>query len=322
MIVSKTPLRVSFLGGGSDFRAHFQKHGGAVLSSTIDKYVYVTVSPSHDHRVHVHYTHIEVCDKSCEVKHDIVREALLQAGIESGIEIHTIADVPSTGTGLGSSSALAVGLVNALRRYLYGPQWMNSIASARLACEIEIDRLHKPIGEQDQYIAALGGVRLIEWDTEGDVSTKPYVSRYPPEYLTERVMLFDTGIVRDTETILTQQNAQVERNAVALKSLAQLARNGYERLREGYYDKFGLELDIAWRLKRDLASNISNSLIDSYYDTARRAGAWGGKICGAGGGGYLLLVAPPDRHDAIRNALGLREMKVKLGVEGSTVREV
>lgn len=319
MIVSKTPLRVSFLGGGSDFRAHFQKHGGAVLSSTIDKYVYVTASPSHDHRVHVHYSHIEVVEHARDVQHDIVREALLQAGIESGIEIHTIADVPSTGTGLGSSSALAVGLVNALNRYKRG-----SILSypllAKMACEIEIDRLHKPIGEQDQYIAAFGGAYLFEFNDGHKPQAKNVGSALWG--LEERILLFDTGIVRDANAILTQQNAQVEKNTKILNELALNARVGYDLLKQGHYEAFGVAMEKSWMLKRDLASNISNTVIDSYYGDACDAGAWGGKIAGAGGGGYLLLIAPPERHDAIRSALGLREMKVRLGVEGSQVREV
>lgn len=290
-----------------------------MLSAAIDKYVYVTVSPSFDGRVHLHYSKIEVVDDASELQHDIVRAALAQAGISRGIEIHTIADVTGEGTGLGSSSALAVGLVNALNRYKRG-----SILSfpllAKMACEIEIDRLHKPIGEQDQYIAAYGGMYLLEFGSSHNPKDKNVGSALWP--LEDYILLFDTGIARNANTILGEQNARVEHNAATLNTLAAYARSGYEKLKNNEYESFGKLMHMAWEFKRTLASNITNSLIDSHYDAARSAGAWGGKICGAGGGGYLLLIASPDAHSRIRSALALPEMRVRLGVEGSTVREI
>ncbi len=306
MIISRTPLRVSFFGGGSDLPAYYRRHGGAVLSTTIDKSVYVTVSRKFDAAVRVSYSRTEEVARAADVEHPLVREALGLLGIEGGIEITSVADIPARGTGLGSSSAFTVGLLNALHAY----QGRHAPA-ARLAeesCDIEIERCGEPIGKQDQYAAAFGGFNFIRFHADDRVEVTRLVC--PADVTAElqrRLLFFYTGVTRSASALLGVQSAAVASPgpvARATSELTCLAAQAFEAICKGDLDPLGPMLDAAWRLKRGLAPGVSTELIDQAYAAAIAAGAQGGKLLGAGGGGFLMFLAPPARHDAIRAALG------------------
>jgi D-glycero-alpha-D-manno-heptose-7-phosphate kinase len=322
MIISRTPLRVSFFGGGSDLPAYYRRHGGAVLSTAIDKSVYVTVSRKFDDAVRVSYSRTEEVARAADVEHPLVREALGLLGIEGGIEITSVADIPARGTGLGSSSAFTVGLLNALHAY----QGRHAPA-ARLAeesCEIEIGRCGEPIGKQDQYASAFGGFNFIRFHADDRVEVTKVVC--PAEVTAElqrRLIFFYTGVTRSASSLLSEQSAAVAKPGAASKAtgeLSCLAAQAFEAICKGDLDPLGPMLNAAWRLKKGLASGVSNGPIDAAYDAARAAGAEGGKLLGAGGGGFLMFLAPPERHDAMRAALSsLRETPFKFAPQGSSI---
>ena len=319
MIITQTPLRVSFFGGGTDFPAFYRTHGGAVLSAAIDKYVFVIVKQRFDDAIYLNYSRKEIVASVDEIRHDLVREAMRQTGVEQGIEITTLADVPSTGTGLGSSSSVLVGLLHAL--YVFQGTLVTAEQLAREACEIEVGRLGRPIGHQDQYIAAFGGLRLIEFGPEDRISANR--QEIPPEHrsrLQDRILLFYTDRSRNAETVLAEQRDRIPQQLDTLLELKAMAREAVDHLRAGDLDALGASLDAAWRLKKGLASQISDVHLDDIYARARAAGALGGKIAGAGGGGFLLLYVPPSRQDAVRAALApLRELPVAFEPDGSKV---
>ena len=322
MIISRTPLRVSFFGGGSDLPAYYRRHGGAVLSTTIDKSVYVTVSRKFDAAVRVSYARTEEVARAADVEHPLVREALGLLGIDGGVEITSVADIPARGTGLGSSSAFTVGLLNALHAYQgrHAP-------SARLAeecCHIEIERCGEPIGKQDQYAAAFGGFNYIRFHPDDRVEVTKMVC--PTEVTAElqrRLLFFYTGVTRSASSLLGEQSAAVAKPGAAASATGELtclAAQAFEAVCQGDIDPLGPMLDTAWRLKKGLAAGVSNGVIDAAYDAARTAGAEGGKLLGAGGGGFLMFLAPPARHDAIRAALGaLRETPFCFAAQGSSI---
>lgn len=320
MIISKTPFRISFLGGGTDLPVHYRRHGGAVLSTTIDKFMYVAVNPRFEDTIRVAYTRTEIVESLEELKHELVREALRLTGIGSGVEVVTIADVPA-GTGLGSSSSLTVGLLNAL--YAYRGMFVSRERLAREACEIEIDVLGHPIGKQDQYAAAYGGLNFIRFNPDDTVFVEPVICA--PEVkreLFESLLIFYTGIKRRAGTILAEQARRSGHREEALKRLAELADAGRRSLGEGDLEGFGRLLHEGWEIKRTLASGISRPEIDGWYRAAREAGALGGKILGAGGGGFLLLFCPPQDKDRVRarlSRLGLREFQVAYEPQGSRI---
>jgi D-glycero-alpha-D-manno-heptose-7-phosphate kinase len=322
MIISRTPLRVSFFGGGSDLPAYYRRHGGAVLSTTIDKSVYVTVSRKFDDAVRVSYSRTEEVARAADVQHPLVREALGLLGIEGGIEITSVADIPARGTGLGSSSSFTVGLLNALHAY----QGRHAAAGrlAEEACEIEIERCGEPIGKQDQYAAAFGGFNLIRFEPDGAVQVTKLVC--PPQTLAElrrRLLFFYTGVTRSASGLLAEQSANVGKPGAAenaTRELAGLATAAFETLCAGKLEPLGAMLDAGWRLKRGLGAGVSTPLVDDAYAAAIAAGAEGGKLLGAGGGGFLMFMAPPKRHDAIRAALGsLRETPFQFAAQGSKI---
>lgn len=305
MIISRTPLRISLAGGGSDLPAFSDREPGAVVSTTITRYVYITVNPKFDRRIRASYSETEIVDRVEDLRHELIREALRATGIDSAVEITSISDIPSRGTGLGSSSAYTVGVLNALhgfRGHLAGAERL-----AREACEIEIVRCGKPIGKQDQYIAAYGGLRFIQFNPDGTVFVDPILS--PPEArrrLADRLLLLYTGRTRRAEEILTEQAQRSATHAAtrdALRRMVGLARETREALAAGDLDAVGELLHANWTEKRRLASGISNLDLDRWYDAARAHGAIGGKVLGAGGGGFLLLYAPEDRHAEIRRVL-------------------
>jgi D-glycero-alpha-D-manno-heptose-7-phosphate kinase len=319
MIISQTPLRISLLGGGTDFREYFLQEGGCVLTSAIDKYIYVVIKERYDERIRVGYTKTELVDQVDQVEHDLVRESLRRTGISRQIEVATMADIPSEGSGLGSSSTVTVGLLNAM--YAYINQTQNAETLAQQACAIEIDTLHKPIGVQDQYIAAYGGQRFIRFCKSGCVEVEPLgLNESQTRRLNQNLMLFFTGVTRKAETILDEQRANMAQRTAVLRELSRLAQTGVACLRAGELDEIGHLLHEGWLLKKQMASRISSDTIDTLYACARRAGALGGKLAGAGGGGYLLLYCPRHKQDSVRAALAqLRELPFHLERDGSKV---
>jgi D-glycero-alpha-D-manno-heptose-7-phosphate kinase len=323
MIVTRTPLRISFAGGGTDMAAYYEQDDGIVLSTTITQYVYVTVkrhSNLFDEPIRVNYKVSEEVQSVDEIENNIVRECLRLLDVRPPIYISMVGDVPAS-TGLGGSSALTVGLLNAL--HAVKGERVSAGQLAEEACHIEIDVLSEPIGKQDQYAAAFGGLNVFTFRSDGTVSVRPKNLALPVRNkLFESLILFWTGNIRDTRAVLTEQRANVEAERGRLRRMSDQVVELETVLGTDLLDlvAFGRVLDEGWRLKRGLASGISSGVIDNLYERAIAAGAHGGRLCGAGGGGFLLFVAPPDRRNAIRQALiGLTELPVAHEVHGSHV---
>ncbi len=322
MIISRTPLRMSFAGGGSDLPAFYRREPGVVVSSAINKYIYITVNQKFDDKIRASYSVTEIVDSVAELKHELIREALRLVGVDGGIEITSISDIPSQGTGLGSSSAYTVGLLNAL--YAYLGQHAGAERLAREAAQIEIEICGKPIGKQDQYIAAYGGLQCLQFNPDQSVFVDPVIcSTETKQQLQHRLLLLYTGLTRSAEEILWEQQANTtddEERRKALRMMTQLARELREALQRNDLDGFGELLHQGWLEKKQLASGISTSQIDEWYERARRHGALGGKILGAGGGGFLLLYAPQQRHEAIVCALPeLKPTPFRFELQGSKI---
>lgn len=319
MIITQTPLRISFLGGGTDFREYYLREEGWVLSSAIDKYIYVIIKERYDDRIRVGYTRTELVDHIDELEHELVRESLRRTGIARGIEISTMADIPSEGSGLGSSSSVTVGLLNAMYAYLGTP--VDAETLARTACEIEIDVLGKPIGVQDQYIAAYGGQRFIRFCRDGKIQVDSLgLDEGGQRRLNQQLMLFFTGITRRSESVLGEQVQNIAARLDVLDGMKKLALEARFSLCNGEFEQLGRLLQEGWLLKKQMASRITNESIDEMYEAACQAGALGGKVTGAGGGGYLLLFCPRERQDNVRFALrNLPELPFHLGRDGSKV---
>jgi D-glycero-alpha-D-manno-heptose-7-phosphate kinase len=317
MIVIQTPLRISFFGGGTDFPSYFLEHGGCVLSSAIDKYIFVTIKKRFDKKLRVGYTRTEMVDDVSEIDHELIRESMILTNIREGVEITTMGDIPSQGSGLGSSSTVTVGSLHAM--YSFKGDMVSSECLAKQACEIEIDRLGKPIGIQDQYIAALGGLRFMEFDKKGEVrSEKISLSINNKRRLEENLLLFYTGTTRRSATILQEQKQNIKDRQSILHEMKQIAYTAREKMLAGDIDAIGNLLDESWQLKKRLASNISNGSIDDLYGKAMKAGALGGKVTGAGGGGFLLFYCKPEYKESLRFALGdLHELPFRLEPNGS-----
>lgn len=318
MIIVQTPLRVSFFGGGTDFPSYFLRDGGCVLSTAIDKHVYVTIKKRFDDLIRIGYTKTEIVESVDEIQHELIREAFRLTGLSKGVEITTMADIPA-GTGLGSSSTVTVGVLHAM--YAYQNKFIAPQELARQACQIEIDILHKPIGYQDQYIAALGNFRLIQFEKSSNVQSE--VISFSPSVkhrLNENLMLFYTGQKRAAESILSEQKENIQSNGKILNKLKDMAISAVEELQKGDIDCIGHMLNESWQLKKQLASGISNERIDKFYTKAMQSGALGGKLTGAGGGGFLLIYSPYEKRDSVRNALHeLREIPIRLEESGSKV---
>ena len=322
MIISRTPLRVSLVGGGTDLPEFYEEHGGAVVSTTVDKWVHVVVAKRFEGDVRVSYSRTEIVENASAVEHELVREAMHLTGVPRGVDIVTLADVPSRGTGLGSSSSVTVGLLNAL--YAFQGIYKSPLHLADEAARIEIEILGKPIGRQDQYAAAVGGFNFIEFlPRGGGVRVEPVVC--PPHVLKRlqrSLLLFYTGRQRAADGVLSEQRKAVQDgvSVEALKRMRDFAHELRERLAADDADALGRLLDENWQLKRTLAGGVTDSQVDAWYERALAAGALGGKILGAGGGGFLLVTAPPDRHDAVRAALSeLRELPLKFAARGTHI---
>jgi D-glycero-alpha-D-manno-heptose-7-phosphate kinase len=322
MIISKTPLRMSFVGGGSDLPAFYREHGGAVLSTAIDKYIYITVNKRFDDTCRISYSRTEEVPSADEVQHPLARECLKLAGCNGGVEVTSIADIPARGSGLGSSSSFVVGMLRAL--YAYAGRYVSADALARQACEIEIERCGEPIGKQDQYAAAFGGLNVIRFHPDGAVDVEPVVC--PPDVvkqLQSQLLIFYTGTTRSASALLAEQSRNVASDGEKQKTLLRmvaLVGEARRALQAGDLQAFGEILHENWILKASLARDISNPQIDDWYQQARHRGASGGKLLGAGGSGFLLIQAPVDRHPAITDALGhLRRIPMAFERGGSQI---
>jgi len=319
MIIVQTPLRVSFFGGGTDLRSFFAVEGGCVLSSAIDKYIFITIKKRFDQLLRIGYTRTEMVESVGEVQHELIREALRKTGISRGVEVTTMGDIPSAGSGLGSSSTVTVGALHAM--YAFLGEIVPAERLAREACEIEIDILGKPIGVQDQYIAAYGGLRFMEFTLAGQVLCERIdLGSDLLRRLNESLLLFFTGVTRQADSILGEQKRNIHDRMAILREMKQMAYTARDELQAGNLEALGRLLHEGWQLKKQLASQISNGAIDEMYQTARRAGALGGKITGAGGGGFLLLYCRPERREAVRDALKpLQELPFQLERDGTKV---
>jgi D-glycero-alpha-D-manno-heptose-7-phosphate kinase len=320
MIVSKTPLRMSFVGGGSDLPAFYADEIGAVLSPSIDKYMYIAVNRKFDGRIRVSYSKTEEVDRAAHVEHPLVREALAVAGIDGGIEIASMADIPSKGSGLGSSSTYTVGLLNAL--YAFRGRFASKDVLARQACEIEIERCGEPIGKQDQFAAAYGGLNLIRFHPDESVSVDPVICRSELlRRLQESTLVFFTGRTRSASAVLSEQSKKMRDSdrKQLVRQMVQLAFDMKRELESGSLDAFGEILDANWKLKRQLTQGISDQQIDAWYETGIRFGATGGKLLGAGNGGFMMFYAPPHAHDKISQALNLQRVQFNMERNGTQI---
>lgn len=322
MIVTKTPVRVSFLGGGSDLPNFYAEEDGGVVTTAINKYVYINVKKKFDDSLRLSYSVTETVDNTTEIKHDLVRAALEYFGIMKSIEITSISDLPSNGTGMGSSSAFLVGLLNAL--YCYTSRPVDKETLADRACMIELDLLKKPIGKQDQYIAAYGGFNYIAFHGNGSVTVEPILcSPETIKELEDNILLLYTGITRPADVILKQQSENTLTDShikASIREMVAMAKELRGNLSVGNLSDLGRMLHEAWMLKSKFTKNTTNGFIDECYATAKRSGALGGKLLGAGGGGFLLIYADPDVQERIKQAMpSLRALKISLGATGSSL---
>jgi D-glycero-alpha-D-manno-heptose-7-phosphate kinase len=310
---------VSFAGGGTDLPAFYEREAGAVLSVGVNHHMYVTVSPRFEKTTRVAYTRVEICETIDQIEHQLAREALRLTDLGPHLEITTVGDVPA-GTGMGSSSSLTVGLIQAL--FAYKGQVTSARYLAEESCRIEIDVLKKPIGRQDQYAAAFGGVNYMKFNPDHSVDVEPVPCRAETlRELEARTILLYTEKQRDADKILKAQSEGTVSRFEVLKQMRDLAATMRDTLTgKGDLDEFAGLLHEGWLLKRSLGFGISSGAIDEWYEAARRAGAQGGKLLGAGGGGFLLLMAPKERHEAIREACGRpREIRFEIDRRGSRV---
>jgi D-glycero-alpha-D-manno-heptose-7-phosphate kinase len=323
MIISRTPFRISFVGGGSDLSAQQKVQPGAVVSTTIDKYVYVVVNKRFDDTIRVSYTKTEIVDDFEQIQHELVREVMRLVGIYRGVEIVTVADIPA-GTGLGSSSSLTVGLLHAL--HTFSGKCPSAEQLAQEACKIEIDRLGKPIGKQDQYAAAYGGLNYIRFNCDGAVFLDPILcSEELKQHLDQHLIMFYTALQGQSDDILLQQRQAISNSKgkrKVLKEMAVLANLMMGALENKDFMQFGTLLHQNWELKKRANAKVSSPQIDRWYEEARQAGALGGKILGAGGRGFLLFYCRNGAQASVRKAMhncGLREVGFSLEAQGSKI---
>ena len=323
MIIARSPLRISLGGGGTDLPSYYREHEGFLIAAAIDKYVYVTINRPFNEGIYLKYSEIEHVKTVDEVSHNIIREALKLENLNTPqVEISSIADLPS-GTGLGSSGSFTTALLKAL--YAYRHRHINPEELAELACSIEIDRLQEPIGKQDQYIASVGGITCFAFHKDNSVTFAPLkISRETFNALEDNLLLFFTGFSRSASEILKDQHVKSQKNDTdMLNNLHFVKEIGYlskDALESGNTDKFGELMHQHWEHKKKRSGGMSNQNIDAWYETALKNGAIGGKVVGAGGGGFLMFMA----HDAakLRNAMtksGLQEVRFKFDFEGAKV---
>lgn len=324
MVISKTPLRMSFFGGGTDFKDYYEnsKFGyGATISTAVNMYLYITVNKRMDKKIRLVYQSGELVDSVDEIKHNIIRNALKIVGIENGIEIIYTADLPIAGVGIGmaSSSAMSVGLLNAL--HAFKGEYASPEQLAKEACKLEIEMMQQPIGIQDQYAVAYGGFNRYKFERDGNVVVEPVICDINVlNDLKSNLMLFFTGITRDSGTILGEQKKNINDKTKQLDKLVLAVDEAYQALQNKDIDHWGCMLDETWKTKKQLASKIANPIIDKMYNDAISAGALGGKVLGAGSGGFLLLYVPKCAKDDVRKALkNYDEVKFDFSCYGSQI---
>ena len=304
MVITRTPLRISFVGGGSDMECFYSEDAGAVVSATISKYIYINVNKLFNKKIRASYSVTEEVSRPAEIAHPLIRSALKMYGIENSIEISSMADIPK-GTGLGSSSAFTVGLIKALSAYL--KKEIDPGELAQKACDIEINMCGEPIGKQDQYSAATGGFNQFTFNKNGTVTSESiFCDPVNISKIENHILLFYTGISRKSSEVLRAQKLKIESNGEAFEAISKmkgLCAPFISALKESNLPKMGEILHENWVLKRSVDKLISNPQIDSWYQLARDEGAYGGKLLGAGNGGFLMFLASPDRHQAIKNKL-------------------
>ena len=321
MIISKTPLRMSWVGGGSDMAAFYKEEIGAVISTSIDKYVYIALNPKFDGKIRLNYSKTESVDIVDAIEHNIFRETLIHTGVLGGIEIASMADIPSKGSGLGSSSSFTVGLLNAL--YAYKNQFVSKADLAKEACEIEIEKCGEPIGKQDQYAAAFGGINLIKFHSNELVSVDPIIC--PPELvqkIEDYTLIFYTGITRSASAILATQSKNLAKSnkKSLMRRMVELVFELKRELESNSIQNFGEILHENWLLKTQITNSVTNSQIDEWYKIGLKHGALGGKLLGAGNGGFIMFFAPPEKHLNIEQALrGLEKINFKFENSGSQI---
>lgn len=319
MIITKTPFRISFAGGGSDMADFYRKHGGCVLSTSINRYMYLSLHPYFDNKkTALKYSQTEIVSDLNEINHSIFRAVLNDKKIE-GVEISSTADVPS-GTGLGSSSSFTVGLLHTL--YCYKGKYVSKAKLAEEACRVEIEKIGNPIGKQDQYAAAFGGLNFISFHQDDTVSVEPVITMAETLCdLQENLVMFYTGITHDANAILAEQKKNIAQQDKTknLIQMCQLARDMKHSLETNVLSDFGEILNEGWQRKRELSGGISNPEIDELYETALQNGATGGKLLGAGGGGFLLFYCPKDKQERLKNQLRLKPFPFSFEHDGSSV---
>lgn len=318
MIITKTPFRASLAGGGTDMADYYRTGYGAVVSAAINKYMYITVNRRFEDNIRVSYSETEIVDEVEELRHELVKECLKMTGVKKGIEITSIADVPA-GTGLGSSSCFTVGLLNAL--FTYTGLSLSSEELARCACEIEIQILKHPIGKQDQYACACGGLNYFRFNQDETVTRQPILlDEWNTRKMGRKLMMFYTGLNRSADRILEDQKARTGKNLELLNEMRDQAdRTRDILLEQGFVSELGRILHEGWLKKQRLADSIGNERIREAYEKALAAGAIGGKLLGAGGGGFLLFYCDEDRQGEVSRAVGLREVEFRLSPYGSRV---
>ena len=322
MIISRTPLRMSFVGGGSDLTSFYQDEPGAVVSTTIKRYIYITVNDRFESGIRLGYSKTEIIQRVEDIQHKLIRAVLKKLSIDGGIEITTMADVPSHGTGLGSSSSFTVGLLNAM--HTYKNEFSSAESLAQESCEIEIVYCKDPIGKQDQYIAAYGGLKFIQFNPDESVYIDPIICLQETiDHLQNNLLVFYTGHTRNAAEILKVQIENIKSDSnkkSVLKKMVKLAFNLKEELQNNRLDAFGEILHENWVLKTQLATGITNPEINEWYEKARNAGALGGKLLGAGGGGFMIFYAAQEKHNCIIRALhGLRKVDMPFEKQGSKI---
>jgi D-glycero-alpha-D-manno-heptose-7-phosphate kinase len=323
MLITRSPLRISLGGGGTDLPSYYQDHGGFLIAAAIDKYVWVTMSRPFVPGVFLKYSQLEHVDKIADIEHPIIREAFQMMGITNPQhEITTLADIPA-GTGLGSSGSFTTALLRAM--YSFERRLLLPGDLARLACELEIDRLQRPVGKQDQYIAAYGGITCFEFEKNGDVRAEPLnLSQSTLHELEDHLLLFFTGFSRSASDILKDQDQKTKQADTKMiegmhyvKELGHRSRKAFE---EGKLGTFGEIMHEHWENKRKRSTGMSNPKIDEWYELGRKAGAIGGKLVGAGGGGFLMFYAPePQKVRSAMAAAGLEEVRFRFDFDGTRV---
>jgi D-glycero-alpha-D-manno-heptose-7-phosphate kinase len=319
MIISRTPLRITFLGGGTDLKEFFQDEQGCVVNAAINKCVYIAIHEYFDDSIQVKYSKTELVDNVEDIQHPLFREAMKLTGVTKGVEIASFADIPSRGSGLGSSSSFLVGLLNALWTYKGENKTPKELAEA--ACKIEREILKEHGGYQDQYITAFGNMQFIQFNTDNSIMINPInISTENKQLLEKRLLVFYTGITRNSHDIQKQVHGNKEKNKETLQKIKQLTLELKQELENGNLDAFGELLNQGWELKRNMSDAISNNEINNFYEKAKQAGAIGGKLMGAGGGGFLLFYAHENTHNAIRNSLSdLKELEINFEQQGSKI---